>query len=425
MKKWTLSILVLALLAFPLFAGGQKEQAASAGNGPVTLTFTDWSGFKGHVDLLNSIAQAYAQQHSNVSVNYVTIPFGDYVSKLTLELAGSNPPDAGWLVETSAPTFVDAGVLANLTQAVQKYNFADFSKPAMKLWEKSDQVYGIPFSTSPFVILYNKDLFKKAGIGDPVELAQKGQWTWADFRQIAKTIKEKTGVFAYEGPDGEGYGARVWYTLVPIIRAYGGNAWSATGACGMASPEAVQAVQLFHDMIFTDKSVVPPGDLSDFYAGNAAMTMGQISRVGKLQDASFAWGLAPLPTGPAGRADVIGQAAVVAFNAGKHAAIASDFVAFMTNEENVTKMSEYFPPARLSVMNSAAFLKANPLIPPEIMQSVVVAAMKDGTVAPYNANFPKIDLVSRAEFDKLWTPNADVKQVLTGLCTKIAPLLKQ
>ena len=424
MKKYLILSAVLLLVSLPLFAGGQKE-SASASSGPVTLTFTDWSGFKGHVDLLDSIAKAYAQNHPNVSVNYVVIPFSDYVSKLTLELAGSNPPDAGWLVETSAPTFVDSGVLANLTQVVQKYDFQDFSKPAMKLWEKNGQVYGVPFSTSPFVILYNKDLFKKAGVTDPLQLAKEGKWSWADFRQIAKQIKDATGVYAYEGPDGEGYGARVWYTLVPIIRAYGGDAWDAAGNCGMASPQAVQAVQLFHDMIFQDKSVVPPGNMSDFYSGGAAMTMGQISRVGKLQSSSFAWGLAPLPTGPAGHADVIGQAAVVAFNAGKHKAIAEDFVAFMTDKENVLKMAEYFPPARISVMDSEAFLKANPLIPPEVMKSVVVAAMKDGTVAPYNANFPQIDLVARAQFDKLWTPDANVQAVLSGLCTKIQPLLKK
>ena len=47
------------------------------------------------------------------------------------------------------------------------YDFADFSKPALGLWMVGDKVYGVPFSTSPFVIFYNKDMFDKAGLDRP------------------------------------------------------------------------------------------------------------------------------------------------------------------------------------------------------------------------------------------------------------------
>ena len=32
-------------------------------------------------------------------------------------------------------------------------------------------------------------------------------------------------------------------------------------------------------MVFKDKSIVPPGDQGDYFSGNAAMTINQISRV--------------------------------------------------------------------------------------------------------------------------------------------------
>lgn len=428
MKKIS-AILIAALIgatfvAPGLFAAGQGETQAANETGPIELRFTVWTGNEAHLKLLNGIAEAYKAKKPNVTVKFDTIPFGDYVQKLTLQLAGSNPPDAGWIAEAAAPTFVDAGALMDLSKAVAAYDYADFSKPTLKLWEKGGAVYGVPFSTSPFVIYYNATLFKKAGVKTPAELIAAKDWTWTSFARVSKEIKEKTGVYGFQTMDGTGYTERNWHTLVPIMRAYGTDAWNDKGECFLASPAAIAAAKLFHGMVFADKSVVPPGDQSDFFAGAAAMTMNQISRVSKLQGASFEWGLAPLPAGPAGEAQVIGQAAMVAFKAGKHQAAAADFVAFMTNKENVAALAAFFPPARVSVLDSPSFAKGNPAIPPAVMTQVVGYALKNGEVLPSHVNFPKIDLVARAGFDQLWRPDADVAKVMQLIATNVAPLLK-
>ena len=53
-----------------------------------------------------------------------------------------------------------------------------------------------------------------------------------------------------------------------------------------------------HDAIFTDKAMPGPGATADFFAGDAAMTITQISRASLLQKAKFAWDLVPLPDRP-------------------------------------------------------------------------------------------------------------------------------
>ncbi len=420
----SLALIVLLICSSLVWAGGQQEQSSSADE-EVTLRFTLWSGFDGHLNMLNEIAAKYTAKHPNVKVQLDTIPFSDYVSKVTIQLAGSNPPDCGWLVENSGPSFIDAGVLSDLSNAAEQYDYDDFSDSAMTLWERGDQVYGLPFSTSPFIMLYNADLFTQAGVPNPNELAAEGDWTWEKLRDIAKTIKEETGVYAFQTMDGQGYDVRVWHTLIPIMRAYGADAWDSNGNCQLDTPEAIEAVELFHSMIYEDKSVVPPGSQSDFYAGNAAMTVGQISRVGKLKDASFDWGIAVMPKGPAGEAYVIGQAAVVAFKASENREIAADFVAFMTNKMNVKKMAEYFPPARESVLYDEAFLSANAAISKEQMRDVVATSIEKGEVLSFHPNFPKIDLTARAEFDTLWTADADVDAIMNRVAEKVQPLLNQ
>ncbi len=403
------------------------EPAPDMSNEPVDLRFTVWTGSEAHLNMLNGIAAAYQEMHPNVSIQFDTIPFGDYISKLTLQLAGSNPPDAGWLLETSAPTFVNSGVLTDLKPVLDnpEYDYSDLSESATQLWVKDNTVLGVPFSTSPFIILYNKDLFETASVPTPEELLANGEWTWEKFAEVAQTISEATpdGVYGYDTIDGQGYETRNWHTLVPIIRSYGGDAWDTAGTtCLMNTPEAIEAVQLYHDMVYKTKGAVPPGEQADFYSGSAGMTTAQISRVSKLEDADFEWGLAPLPTGPAGYAPVIGQAAIVAFNASPNKDVAADFVAFMTNKENTATMAQFFPPIRASVLGSDALTEANPAIDPKQMQYVVDSII-DGTVLPSHPEFPKIDLAAKAEFDTLWMPDADVETTLNTLCETISPLL--
>jgi multiple sugar transport system substrate-binding protein len=410
-------LLLAAVVSMSLFAQGAAKT-------PVELRFTVWTGNEAHLQMLNGIAAKYTAAHPGVSVKFDTIPYDDYPQKLVLQLAGSNPPDAGWIAEANAPAFVAAGNLVDLTAAAASYDLKDFSASATELWRKGSAIYGLPFSTSPLVIMYNKKILAAAGVKTPSELEAKGQWTWEAFADMARTVKAKTGMYGFQTMDGTGYTDNLWATIVPLVRAYGGDVWNEKGECTLAKPEAVKAVKLLHSMIYKDKSIVPPGEQVDFFAGNAAMTVSQISRVAKLVGSDFQWGLARLPKGPAGEAQVIGQAAVVAFKASKNAALAADFAAFMTNKENVAVMTKFFPPARVSVLDSDAFKKGNPNIPPEVMSSVVGIALKTGKILPNHPNFAEIDMTARSGFDKLWRADADVAAVLAQIARSIAPLLK-
>lgn len=426
MRLLTISLLLVLTSTF-VFSAGQQETSATV-DGVTTLRFTTWTSNETQLDLFRSMITEFnsSQDVHEIKVDIDSIPFGDYVSKITLQLSGSNPPDIGWLVESSAPTFVNAGILEDLSSELNKYNFEDFSKSAMGLWEKDNAVYGVPFSTSPLIIIYNKSLFEQAGVSTPSELAANGEWTWDKFRQISKEIKDKTDIYGFQTMDGAGYDGRVWHTLVPIIRGYGGDAWDLNGNVKINSKEAVTAVQLFHDMIYVDGSVVPQGNLSDFYAGNAAMTVGQISRVSKLKDVTWEWDIAVLPQGPVGVTEsyTIGQAAVVAFSSGKNKEAAKAFVAFMTNEKNVSRMAQFWPPARKSVMDSEDFIGSNMYISKDSMESSVVPGLKEGSVLPYHEKFSQISLASSGEFDRLWNKDANVGEVLNLVAEAINSQIK-
>ena len=95
----------------------------------------------------------------------------------------------------------------------------------------------------------------------------------------------------------------------------------------------------------------------------------------------------------------------------------------MTNPENSAKLARFFPPIRESLLNAETLGSTNPLLSPEMIESVVVQGIANGQVLPVHEGYSEIQQLVRAELDALWQPDANVQQVLGNVCQSIQPLL--
>lgn len=430
-KRPFFALITTVLLLFACMPNIPQEAATSPIT-PINLRFTIWSANNAHLALLNELAEAYSEEHPEVTIQFDIIPPGDYAEKISIQLAGDNPPDLGWIREDSALAFIASAALVDLKPTLATYpdyDLADFSTSALQLWSQGDAVYAIPFSTSPYFILFNRDLFESSGVETPDSLVAANAWTWEALAVTAREITAVSppGIYGFESKDGAVYTDRAWQTLIPMIWAYGGNAWDNAGTnCLLASDEAISAVQLYHDMVFVDKSAVSPDSEGDFYTGKSAMTIAQLSRFARLENASFNLAIAPLPDGPADDMPmVIGQAAIAVFEASPYKESAADFVAFMTNKNNSTRLAEYFPSARATILESPEFLEANTLLDSTDARQLVISTINNGRVLPSHVNFPLIDLATRSQFQELWQPDADVASILENICQTIDPILNE
>jgi multiple sugar transport system substrate-binding protein len=399
--------LVAAITIAGLTLTGCSGSAAQSG--PKTLRMTVWTANEAHLKLLNEIATEYKASHPDVTeIKFDSIPADTYTTTLTTQIAGGNAPDLAWLLEESAPDFVSSGALAPVRGKIEK---ADELVPgAIKLWEKDGELYAYPFSTSPFGLFVNTDLVKDVPAGG---------WTWEQ-AIAAASASGKAGLVL---PD---FKYQNWAVLSAIWRGWGADAWSEDGrSCGFSSKEMNDAMSFVHKAIFTDKAIPGPGTTVDFFAGNAAMAISQISRAGALKDAKFGWTLVPLPSGPKGDYAVIGQAGVGVLKRSKNADAAADFLGFLTNAANSAKLAQFFPPVRKSLLNADTLAKSNPLIKPEQLQSVVVDGIAKGVVKPSHKGQEELNQTIRSALDPLWKPDADVKTVLDGVCAKIKPMLER
>jgi multiple sugar transport system substrate-binding protein len=391
----------------------------------VNLRMTTWSANEAHLALFNEIAEGFKQAHPNVTVTFEPLPFDSYTTTLTTQIAGGNPPDLAWIFETSAADFVNSGALAPLTDAfaaAEGYDLADVTESATALWTRDGQLYAYPFSTSPFAVFSNNDLITAAGARTPAELIEAGEWTWENAYATAKAVADAGGA---EGLVVRDFNYQTWQNLTTVWRAWGADAWSEDGrTCSFTDQPMVDAMTRLHKAIFEDGAVPGPGEDVDFFAGNAALTVTQISRASLLpKEDPFEWDLVPLPEGPAGSYSVVGQAGVGAFANGSNADMAVEFLAYMTNPENSRKLAQFFPPARASLLNAETLGATNPLLSPEQIENVVVAGIANGRVISGHTNFAQIQQTVRSSLDAIWVPDADVPAVLAQVCQSVGPLL--
>ncbi|SKA17053.1 ABC transporter substrate-binding protein [Consotaella salsifontis] len=409
----------IAALALPLAAGMARAEDK------IDLRMTIWSANDAHLAMFKDIADGYAKLHPNVSVTFDSLPFDNYTTTLTTQIAGGNPPDLAWILEGTAADFVTSGALAPLNEAftnTEGYDLDDVSEQATALWTQDGELYAYPFSTSPFAVFVNSDLVAAAGAKSPAELIKSGEWTWEN----AVDVSAKVAKAGHAGLIVRDFNYQIWQNLATIWRGWGATAWSADGkTCAFTEPAMVDAMSFIHKAIFEQKAMPGPGENVDFFAGDAAMTITQISRASLLPkgDGAFKWDLVPLPKGPAGDYAVVGQAGIGVFQNSAHPDAAIDFLAYMSNPENSKKLAQFFPPARKSLLNTETLSSTNPRLSPEQIENVVIKGIANGKVLPGHTNFAQIQQTVRAQLDSLWRPDADVAAVMQSVCDRVGPML--
>ncbi len=407
-------------------AGDDVAGEPSTPSEPVDLRMTVWTADETQLAQFQGIADAYVTENPDLvaSVTFETIPFDDYTTSLTTQLAGGNAPDLAWILESYAPEFVSSGALVDIAPKLREtegYEYDDLLESSLALWDEDGALYAYPFSNSPFAMFVNTDQVAAAGQPNPADLVASGEWTYDQARDISAAAAATSGK---QGLVVRDFDYKVWENLGTIWNGWGAAPWSEDGTqCTFNDPEMIDALTWIHDATFVDGALPGPGTTADFFAGDAAMTITQISRASALDD-SFAWDVVPLPAGPVGQQNVIGQAGIGVFAAGDHPDVAADFLAFFTNPENAATLAAYFPPPRESLLTPATLGAANPKLTGDQLDAVVVQGIQGAVTKPSHKNFAKLQDTVRAELDALWVADADVKGVLIDTCAAIQPLLE-
>ncbi|MER8001064.1 sugar ABC transporter substrate-binding protein [Streptomyces sp. NPDC095613] len=384
----------------------------------VKLRMTVWTSNQDQLKLFDSIADAYRAQHPEVSsITFESLPFEDYNTTLTTQIAGGNAPDLAWMGDLSRD-LIASDALVGLTdklKATDGWQYDDLEAGATKEFSRNGTLYAYPFSTSPYALYVNTDLLAKAGQkSDPKNM------TWDQVAAAGAAVHKDTGKAGFVVRD---FDYKSWNMLATVWTGFGASAWSEDGkTCTFTSPQMQKAFTFLHDAAFKTQAMPGPGTTADFFAGDAAFTVAQVSRSSLLTD-TFKYALYPLPAGPAGKYSVIGQAGVGVLAAGKHKTQATDFLAYLTNPANSEKLAQFFPPPRTSMLTGAKLAADNKVLTATQLQNAVVDQLPNAVTLPNHTNPAEIAQKGKTALDAMWKADADIPAVLKSVCTAIQPIL--
>ncbi len=365
----TTGCLLLIMLAVLTGCGRTGER----NNGRITLTLACWEGPEG-LQTLNRLIDGYKKQHPNVDVEIQQIPGSQYYQRLKVQFAGGVPPDIMQLAYDQLPTFAGKNIIQSLDDLIEHDHFqvSDMFPQLIPALKYKGHFYGLPRGWTTFVLYYNRDMFREAGLPFPHE-----GWTWDDFltacRQMAKDTNKdgKNDIFGCNVNiqiDGVAYW--IWQN--------GGRMFTPDmKRCLLGSPESIQALQFLADCQQKYHVFPSPAQSQDLGGGAAMFRNGRQAmfidgrwacmffRDAKYPDGrKIDWDIAQLPMKKK-RASVLFANCYVLRKSGPNMAEAWKLMRYLTGYpgQEMQARTGRDMPSLISVAKSSAFL--DPVNPPE------------------------------------------------------------
>ncbi len=143
-------------------------------------------------DFFNPLVTKYNANNTGQNLKWTDLPQAAIQQKVLSGVAAGNPPNAVQMNSTQILELAQQGALENLSSLLDTKTLNVYQKQALAAFTFDGKVYGLPDYASPRIILFNRDILKKAGLdGQELPRTQGGVIAWA------KIIAEKAGVFGF------------------------------------------------------------------------------------------------------------------------------------------------------------------------------------------------------------------------------------
>lgn len=312
----------------------------------VTIQFSSW-GSESEIRILKPILNEFELENPDIKVDFLHIP-QNYFQKLHLLFASNTSPDVLFVNNQYLPIYANAGLLEDLTDYSEFFNFDDYYKKSLDSLSWDGKLYAIPRDISNLVIFYNKDIFKKYNVSYP-----KSGWNYDEFVEIAKKLTHKPEIYGISFEE-----EPLFY--LPYLMSFG-----------------LDDVPVFEDKN-TQLGLKKYSDLRTKYnvaplkQEIASATMAQMFLQGKLamhvsgrwlvpkyrEEANFDWDIVEFPKGTSGSIVPMDSSGWAISKNSKHKKESAKLIQFLSSKNCSEKFTQsgLITPARVDVANSLIFL---------------------------------------------------------------------
>ncbi|GAB1335293.1 extracellular solute-binding protein [Streptomyces sp. E-15] len=336
MRRGIAASALVASLALTATACGGSDSDGGASDGPVTITWWDTSNATNEAPAYKALVQRFEAAHKDVKVKYVNVPFDQAQNKFDTAAGAKGAPDilrseVGW-----TPAFAKKGYFLPLDGTEALADQAKFQPSLVKQAQYEGKTYGVPLVTDTLALVYNKALFKKAGITEAPK-------TWDELKADAARIEDKAGVDGY-------WGSTQGYYAQPFLYGEGTDTVDAAGKKITVKSAAAKKGYGTWLGLFSGKGLHKADATADAYAhiqdafvnGKvAAILQGPWEITNFYQGSAFKdkanLGIAAVPAGSTGKAGAPTGGHNLSVYAGSdkaHQEAALKFVKFMTSAQS-------------------------------------------------------------------------------------------
>lgn len=344
--KKVLAVAMAAMMTLSVAACGSKSsdegKSKSGDSKDAKLTVAIWDSNQeaGLKEIMNDFTE-----ETGVEVDIQVTPWSDYWTMLEAATQGGDMPDVFWMHSDQISTYAAYDdILLNLSDKIEKSDKIDlenYPENLVSIYQNEDgDQLAVPKDIDTCAVWYNKKMFDEAGIAYPT-----ADWTWEDFREIAKKLtnpeKNQYGTALKPGTYQES-----WYST---IYAYGGEVISEDKTkSGFDNPKTIEAMQLIENIIkdgsMPEYSVVAENNTEELMmAGTVAMTFQGSWMIPDLASSEYIkenCDIAPLPKGPNGTKSISNGLGWAASAQGEHTEEAWKLIEYLGSKEAQQKQAE-------------------------------------------------------------------------------------
>ncbi|MDN5901046.1 MAG: extracellular solute-binding protein [Brachybacterium sp.] len=299
--------------------GGGSDAGGSTGGDKGTLTFRLWdqNAVPAYEESLTAFTEA-----SGWNVDIDVVPWGDYWTRLPLDVASGDAADVYWMNSANYVQYKDSEALLDINQVIPD-GAAQWEQSVVDLYTRDGGLWGVPQIWDSIALFYNKALVEEAGV-DPSSLAFDPT---ADTDSLREAGTELTvdGAGKHPGEDGFDADSREQFgfnsqadrqAIIGPMLASNGAQWQEDDKYVFASPEGIEAFQYMADLINVEDIAPSAADTNE--NGDFSRDLFTQGKLGLFQsgpynllpisegvDDSFEWALAAPVAGPAGAKSLV------------------------------------------------------------------------------------------------------------------------
>lgn len=307
---------------------------ATTASADTTLKLVEVITSPERTEVLQSLVDGYEANNPGVTVEIVSLPWGQAFEKLATMVAGGDIPDVVEMPDTWQALYAGSGQLASLKDHVAGWeNGGTLTEKTVAMGSQAGDLYMIPYGFYLRAMFYNKKLLAEAGVDTPPA-------TMAEFMDASAKVSELDGKSGYCLRGGPG-GTNGWIMLAATMNGTN-DFFTADGKSRINEPGSVEGIQFMMDMYqkgYAPKDSVNWGFneiVAGFYSGTCAFLDQDPDALIAISERMPAedFAVIPMPVGPSGKSfPTIGFAGWSIFDSTEHEDEAWDLVATLSSPE--------------------------------------------------------------------------------------------